>query len=234
MTTLPFTLSVEPNPSIFLFTVRGNLTAPDLEAGRKAHNMVAGSDQAVAMARSFGDLSHAVYSPVPAADKGAGELLIIDYWNSVQGLQSFFANPDVQKGGALVYRDRETVIWQSTPGLPRVALPAPYGRNDRWLGIVRGKVGSREGAEKAMAEAMRRQINTARARGLLSRELYFRATQPGEAESTEMIGVDIWFDADGMRAEYADQAKMAGLATVFAGPPATSIWQKPPGAWVEW
>src|SRR5579871_5289422 len=90
MTTLPFKLSVDPAPTQFLFTVRGPMAPSDLEGGRKVHNVAAGADQAVAAARSFGDLSHAVYVPVEPPASGAGELLIIDYWNSPQGLQSFF------------------------------------------------------------------------------------------------------------------------------------------------
>ena len=50
MTTLPFKLQVDPTPMQFLFTVKGPLAAKDLEGGRVAHNMAAGSDQGVAAA----------------------------------------------------------------------------------------------------------------------------------------------------------------------------------------
>ena len=63
MTTLPFSLDVEPTPTQFLLTVDGTPAATDREATAHAHNMAAGSDQGVAAARSFGDLSHAVYVP---------------------------------------------------------------------------------------------------------------------------------------------------------------------------
>ncbi len=234
MTMLPFKLSVQPAPVQFLLTVRGPLTAKNLEDGRIAHNQVAGSDQGVAMARSFGDLSHAVFVPVEPASSGAGELLIIDYWNSVEGLQAFFSNPQVQQGEPMLFRDKEAVVWAGTPGLPRFSLPAPTGKNERYLGIARGMTASREGAEKILTESVRKAVNTGRAKGLLSREWFFRASPPGEKPSLEVIGVDVWFDADGMQAAYADPAEMASLAGLFTGAPATSVWRKPAGAWVEW
>ena len=150
MTTLPFKLQVDPTPAQFLFTVRGPLVAKDLEGGRQAHNMAAGSDQGVAAARSFSDLSHAVYVPVkPTHTSGAGELLIIDYWNNPEGIGKFFSDPQVQQGGTMVYKDREAVIWERTPGLPQFSLPAPTGKNERYVGIARGPIASREKAERS-------------------------------------------------------------------------------------
>ncbi len=235
MTTLPFKLAVDPAPAQFLLTVRGSLAAANREAGRLAHNQVAGSDEAVAMARSFGDLSHAVYVPVTPAASGAGELLIIDYWNSVEGLQTFFSNEQVQQGGKMVFKaDRENIVWQTTPGLPHFNLPAPTGKNERYVGLARGPVKSREAAEKLLSELMRKAANTNRARGLMSREWYFRLSPPGEKPSLEAIGVDVWFDAEGMQAIYSDPAEMAGFGDLFTARPDTSVWQKPAGAWVEW
>ncbi|HEY5081521.1 MAG TPA: hypothetical protein VII91_06320 [Bauldia sp.] len=235
MTTLPFKLSVDPAPTQFLLTVRGSLAASTRDAGRLAHNQVAGSDEAVAMARSFGDLSHAVYVPTDAPAAGAGELLIIDYWNSVEGLMTFFTNEQVQTGGKLVFKaDRENIIWQSTPGLPDFNLPAPMGKNERYVGLAQGPIKSREAAEKVLSEMMRKAANTNRAKGLMSREWFFRMSRPGEKPSLEAIGVDVWFDAAGMQEVYADPDEFAGFGDLFTARPATSAWQKPSGAWVEW
>src|SRR5688572_24603755 len=82
MTALPFALQVDPLAANFLFTVHGPLAADTLEGGRVAHNMAAGSAEGIAAARSFGDLSHAVYVPIDAPKSGAGDLFIVDYWNS--------------------------------------------------------------------------------------------------------------------------------------------------------
>jgi hypothetical protein len=156
MTTLPFKLAVDPLPMQFLFTVRGKLATSDLESGRKVHNIAAGADQAVAAARSFGDLSHAVYVPIEPAGNGAGDLLIIDYWNSPQGLQAFFANMPAPTAETNLFRERDAVLWQGTAGLPRINLPAPTGRNERYVGIARGTVASREAAEKTLTEWARK------------------------------------------------------------------------------
>jgi hypothetical protein len=234
MTSLPFKLQIDPLAAQFLFTVRGPLTAPTIDKGREAHNLVAGSDQAVAAARSFGDLSHAVYVPVDAPTSGAGELFIVDYWNSPEGLGRFFSDPQVQKGGAMVYKNSVRTVWQSSPDLPRVILPAPFGRNDRWAGVVRGPVASREAAAKIVTEAVRQRLNIARSRGLLSREWYFKLPMPGDTGPVEAIGLDVWFDAEGMQKTYAEPEEMAGLVNLFTGKPETSVWQKPAGLWVEW
>ena len=229
MTTLPFKLSIDPAPTQFLLTVEGVPAAPDRESTRQAHNMAAGSDQGVAAARSFGDLSHSVF--VPAGPDAAPGLLFIDFWNSVDGLMSFFSDKQVQAGGAMVFKSRDPVVWAPSPGLPRVNLPAPVGRNERYVGLVRGPVASRAAAEQILGEATRKALNGNRAKGLMSREWFFRADQP---DSLEAIGVDIWYDAEGMQAIYADPQEMAPLAALFTARPATSVWKRPEGQWVEW
>ncbi len=235
MTALPFKLQIDPLAAQFLFTVYGPLVAPTLDEGRKAHNIAAGSDQGVAAARSFGDLSHAVYIPTDAPKSGAGHLFIVDYWNSPEGLGRFFSDPQVQKGGAMLFKETDRVVWQSSPGLPRVVLPAPYGRNDRFAGIVRGPVASREAAEKIVAESVRQRLNIARARGLLSREWFFKLPMPGDKPApVEAIGLDVWFDADGMKQTYNEPAELEGLKDLFTGKPMTATFKKPTGQWVEW
>jgi hypothetical protein len=59
-------------------------------------------------------------------------------------------------------------------------------------------------------------------------------SRPGEKPSLEAIGVDVWFDATGMQEVYSDPAELAGFGHLFTARPATSVWQKPSGAWVEW
>jgi hypothetical protein len=235
MTMLPFKLSIAPTADTFLLTVRGEMAAPDLESGRIAHNKTAGDDQGVAMARSFGDLSHAVWVPVkPAATKGAGELLIIDYWTSADGLRSFFASEPVQQGGGVLYKSREPVVWRVSGPMPRFSLPAPAGRNDRWLGIARGPVKSIEAAETILSAAAAKGVHQSRAKGLMRREWFARLARPGDGSKPEVIGVDVWFDADGMKEVYNDPAEMAGFEGLFTGEPDLSVWQKPKGQWVEW
>ena len=234
MTTLPFTLSIDPAPAQFLFTVRGAPVARDHDGVRTAHNQYAASDQAVAFVRSCGDLSHAVFVPGDHKSGGPKELLFIDYWNSAEGLMKFFSDPQVQQGGTMVYRDREAVIWERTPGLPHFSLPAPTGKNDRYVGLARGPIASREKAEKILTEALRKRANISRAKGLMSREWFFRLGRPGEKAPLEAVGVDVWFDAAGMQEVYADPAEMDVLEGLFTGMPETSVWQKPKGNWVEW
>lgn len=233
MTALPFTLRVETTPSPVLFTVHGKLAPKGLEAARIAHNEAAGTDQAITGARSLGDLSHSVFIPAEP-DAPADDFLILDYWNSAAGIGMFFSDPEVAKGGPKLFRERETVIWATTPDLPRFAMPGPLGRNDRFAGIIRGMVKSQADAERTLAMWMQQSINTARSRGLLGREFYFRLRAPGQAPSLELLGVDYWFDAEGMQADYADPAMNRLLEGLFIAAPEGGVWKKPEGAWAEW
>src|SRR5215217_7481235 len=122
MTTLPFKLTIDPAPTQFLLTVEGTTVATDPEKTRQAHNLSAGSDQGVAAARSFGDLSHSVFVPA-GPESGTPKLLFLDFWNSVDGLMTFFSDKQVQDGGMMVFKDRNPAVWAPSPGLPRVNLP---------------------------------------------------------------------------------------------------------------
>ena len=44
-----------------------------------------------------------VYVPMEAPKKGAGEFLILDIWNSMEGLNNFFANPTVQEQAGQIF-----------------------------------------------------------------------------------------------------------------------------------
>src|SRR6187455_2221313 len=86
----------------YLLAIRGTLAPATLEEARAIHNETAGAPQNVEAARSLGDLSHMVYVPttqVGGNGGDAGEFLILDLWNSVEGLGQFFANPQVQEQG---------------------------------------------------------------------------------------------------------------------------------------
>ena len=234
MTSLPFKLQVDPTPTQFLFTVKGPLAAKDLEGGRVAHNMAAGSDQGVAAARSFSDLSHAVY--VPIKPNGAGRRRtshhrLLEQPRRNRNVLFRPAGPAGRLDG--LPRPRSGDLG-ADPGLPHFSLPAPMGKNERYVGIARGPIASREKAEKILTEALRKRANISRAKGLMSREWFFRLGRPGEKAPLEAIGVDVWFDADGMQEVYADPAEMDVLEGLFTGMPETSVWQKPKGAWVEW
>lgn len=56
----------------------------------------------------------------------------------------------------------------------------------------------------------------------------------GEPASNELIGIDIWHDADGMRKFYSDTTAAQGIYSVFASPPVASLWKQPAGQWVQW
>jgi len=218
---------------IYLLSIRGTLAPATLEEARKVHNMTAGDPEGVAAAKSLGDLSHMVYVPLHDHD-GSKEFLILDQWNNLEGLNTFFADKHVQEGGGLIFTQRDPVVWAPAEGFYSYHCPAPYGHNDRFIGVVRGPVASREAAMAVHNEIVSANINKARQAGDMSHEAYFRLAQPGTPESLEFFAVDVWTDAAKMAAYYDQPDFMKGFERLFAGEPWAASFVHPKGEWVEW
>jgi len=216
---------------IYLLTIRGTLAPPSLEAARQVHNQTAGAPEGVAAAKSLGDLSHMVYVPV---NKELAELFIMDLWTSPSGLNQFFSDPQVQQGAAMIFTQRDPVVWEPAEGFFTYHLPAPTGHNDRFFGLIRGPVASREQARTILNQVTSQGIHKARAAGHLSHDVYFRLAQPGMPESLELFAVDGWSDLEGMNRYYDDPDFGQALGGLFTAEPATLLLKHPAGAWVEW
>lgn len=222
------------NKPIYLLSIRGKLKPKTLEAACAIHNQTAGAPAGVAAARSLGDLSHMVYIPADHPGPEAGEFLILDLWNNLEGLNQFFANHDVQAGGDMIFTEREPVVWQPAEEFASYHLPAPHGKNDRFVGVVRGRVRSRAEAQAVHNALAAGSVNQARAAGNLSHEAYFRLAPPGSPEALEFFAVDVWMDGKGMKTYYDNKEFAQGLMQMFAAEPMASVWAAPAGQWVEW
>src|SRR5262249_6876802 len=159
----------------------------------------------------------------------ASELLILDVWNSVDGLNQFFSNHDVQEGGAQIFTERDPVVWMPARGAFTYHLMVPKGKNDRFVGVVRGPVRSHDDAMAAHQRSAAGAVNQARAAGNLSHDVYFRLAQPGTPESLELLAVDVWMDPAGMAATYANPAYAEVFGQIFSAMPVSSTWQEPAG-----
>src|SRR6185503_7894759 len=194
--------------TVYLLTIRGTLLPQTVEEARKVHNMTAGNPDGVAAAKSLGDVSHMVYVPVQhnghAKAKGAGEFLIMDLWTSIDGLNTFFADKQVQEGGAMIFIERDPVVWAAAPGFTSYQIPAPFGMNDRFITTARGTVKSVDEARELHNAAVAKTIRKASQAGNLSHDSYFRLAAPGSAESLEWLGVDVWMRPDDMMGLYED------------------------------
>ena len=72
-----------------------------------------------------------VYVPTEQQDgNGAGEFLILDIWHSMEGLNTFFANPQVQEQAGQIFSSRDPVVWAPADGLTGYHFPAPPGRTN--------------------------------------------------------------------------------------------------------
>jgi len=215
---------------LYFLTIRGTLRPPTIAASCAAHNEVAGSEANVAAARALGDLSHAVFVRADEPPRsGAGEVLFCDVWNSISGLQQFFAHPNASEGGARVFLERDPVVWVAAEQMPSYQLPPPRGHDDRVIGLVRGRVGSVAAAGRVISAAMVKTMNAARKLGHLSRAYYLRL----DGDGTEILGVDAWTNLDGCYQFYS-RLEDPSVFQMFTEKPATSVWKRPEGNWVEW
>ena len=224
--------------SMFLLTIRGSLSPATLEEARQVHNVTAGDPNGVAAAKSLGDVSHMVYVPVQPdgheETKGAGEFLIMDQWTSIEGLNTFFADKQVQEGGAMIFTDRDPVVWSTAQGFTSYHIPAPFGINERFITTARATVKSLEEACELHNKAVAKTIRKARKAGNLSHESYFRLAAPGSPESLEWLGVDVWMRPDEMMSLYDDPEFLEGFNHMFTGEANVGVWTHPKGDWIEW
>jgi hypothetical protein len=220
--------------NLYLLAIRGTLASPTLEAARKLHNSTAGHPANVAAAQSLGDVSHMVYTPMEKPEAAAGDFLILDIWNSVDGLNQFFANPTVQEQAGQIFSQRDPVVWQSAGGFSSYHIPAPFGKDDRIVTSVRGTLKSLDEACRLHNTAIVKTLGKARKAGNLSHEAYLRMAAPGSPEAMEFFGLDVWMSADAMMGYYEDPDFLAAFDHMFTGEANTAVWSHPKGDWVEW
>ena len=220
--------------SLFLLSIRGTLSSATLEAAPGIHNSTAGAPPNVAAAQSLGDLSHMVYVPLAAPKQGAGEFLIMDVWNSMDGLNQFFANPHVQEQAAQIFASRDPVVWSHAGGFEGYHVPVPYGKNDRIVAIVRGTLKSRAEGKALHNAIVPQQLTQARRAGNVSHEAYLRLAPPNTPEALEFLAVDVWMNAEGMARHYADPDLGRDIMDLFSSEPSISTWTHPYGEWAEW
>jgi hypothetical protein len=219
---------------IYLLSIYGKMAPKTVEAARLIHNQTAGAPANVAAARSLSDLSHMVFVPANHDGTETGELLFLDQWNNLEGLNQFFSNHQVQEQGGLIFSEREPVVWKPAEGFSSYHFPAPYGKNERLVAVVRGLVGSREEACAYHNALVGKSVNKARAARAMSHQAYFRLSPPGSPESLEFFAVDVWLDGPSMQKFYDDAEFISGFQKMFAAQPMTAVWVHPAGDWVEW
>ena len=226
---------MEQKMSFNLLTVMGKVKTDSVAATCALHNQTAGNPDGVAAAKSLGDMSHNTYMPLDAASAFNGNLLFLDVWNSTEGLGQFFSDPQVQAGADILFESREGVVWRKLDGFLNYHFPSPFGKNTRIVGLVRGMVKSIEEAEAIHNTAQEGQVKRARAAGIVSHEFYVRMAAPDSPEALEVLGVDIWMDAEGMMKHYmSPEFQGSGLYAMFAAKATSSLWIHPEGDWIEW
>lgn len=218
-----------------LLTVLGKVTTDSVADTCLLHNQTAGNPGGVAAAKALGDMSHMAYMPLGADTNFTGELLFLDIWNSLEGMGQFFSDEQVQAGAGMLFTSREAIVWSKLDNFLSFHFPSPTGHNDRIVGMVRGTVQSLEAAAPIHNGIIEATVKDARAAGLLSHEFYGCMAAPGSPEALEVLGVDIWMNAQSMMDYYMGPVfQNAGLYSMFTATPTSTVWAHPEGDWIEW
>lgn len=146
----------------------------------------------------------------------------------------FFSNEEVIQQGRKLFTDSDPTVWMHAAGSFSWSLPAPKAKQERFVGIVRGPIASAEKSIAIFHDADVKKQRAARARGLLSHNIFIKMNAPGDAPALELLGVDVWCDAAGMVEQYSDPGELVGLTGAFSGRPDATTWRQAPGAWSEW
>jgi len=125
-------------------------------------------------------------------------------------------------------------VWNNLEGFYSYHLQAPYGKNERFVAIVRGAVHSRAEAQTLHNDFVARQVGQAHVAGAVSHEAYFRINEPEAPESLEFLALDVWTDSSGMAQYYQGAEFQSSLQKLFATAPSISTWTHPAGDWNEW
>jgi hypothetical protein len=214
-----------------LFTNNGMVRPSTAEEARQTHNATAGDPAGVAAAQALGDFSHLVYVP---AGEWTGELMFMDQWTSAEGLQQFFANPQVQAGATTLFTAYDPVVWRPADGFHAYYIAAPLGPRDRIVAMLRGTVTSLDTARAAMNETWQQRVLAAHRQGLDSHEMFVRLAAPGSPEALEILGVDTWSRRYGLPTVYDDPTFRQALYGLFASQPKSWVLHRPAGEWIEW
>jgi hypothetical protein len=240
-----------------LHITRGTLNPKTLDQARRMHNtfVTEGPQPGIEIARSLGDLSHALYAPAEStgglSNAKSDELLFIDYWADPSGMEQFFSNPFAQQAGDRLFSSREESEWTPAPAAFTFQVPATAGTPARFVRILRAPVRSAEEATAALEKLVWANLGAARRRGQLSHSLLVRPAGviaarpasnarrsagenlPAPTEPVEILTIEFWATLEGLNEHYGDATATSGLDNALAGPPAASLWEQASG-FSEW
>jgi hypothetical protein len=243
--------------TFILHTTRGILNPRTLEEARTLHNsfVTEGPQPGIEIARSLGDISHNVYTPAEGlgslSDAKPGELLFLDYWTDLGGMETFFSNPFAVSAGDRLFASREESEWMEAGSAFTFHVPAPAGTPAGFVGLLRAPVYSAEDAIAALGKLFSTNLGASRRLGQLSHRLFVRHAAVMEArpasngrrsagvsvaaptESVEILAVDFWSTLEGLKEHYSDATVTHGLDEVLAGPRISSVWESVSG-FSEW
>ena len=243
--------------TLTLHTTRGTLNPKTLEEAWTMHNhfLTQGTPPGIEIARSLSDMSHNVYTPVEGlgsvSNASPGELLFIDYWADLSGMETFFSNPFSVSAGDRLLSERVESEWMKAADAFTFHVPATAGPSTRFVGMLRAPVREASEVIAALGKLVSTNLGASRRRGQISHDLFVRHAAVMEArpasnghrsagesaaaptEPVEILAIDVWFTRDGLKEHYSDTTFAHGLDEVLARPGALSVWE-PVSGFSEW
>jgi|GEM_PF-515312 len=205
----------------YYVVVRGKLKG-GADKAKLVHNQIVKAGKDAAM--KLGDMSHHVYLNT----KDTNEFLAIDVWDSKEGLDKYFKDPNVQKAFGQLFEGQPKIgVWKRRPGWRQ------YWEND-----VSGKPHLRvmvEATLKEGEEAAKKRHNqivtgalsakpSVRELGDLVHYVYQNPKSP-----KAFLAFDVWNNPKGLDAYFKNPEVGKSFGQLFSAPPNISVWKKAEG-----
>ncbi|MBK8256078.1 MAG: hypothetical protein IPK82_25845 [Polyangiaceae bacterium] len=209
--------------------VRGTLFTTDMTEAQTQHDMLASGGESAA--KAAGDVAHHVFLGTALLGTQENQFLAMDRWTSVDGMQTFYSNPDFQAAfGALFSGPPMLETFERQPEWHTWGDITSAGDVDPhfWV-VVRGHL---KESDPAAAQAAHDMVaaggeGTVTALGDVAHIVF-----TGLADPQEFLAVDVWTGSDNMATVYTNPDFQAAFGALFDAPPSLGVYQST--NWHQW
>lgn len=213
----------------YVVLVRGELFTDDMQEAKGVHDaLAAGGEEA---AKAAGDFGHDALLGTALLGTAEDTFLGLDRWNDLDGMSSFYANPDFAAAFGMLFASPPTVetfahqpSWHGWGDLTAGDTSNPY-----FFVVVRGRLAAADpdaakSAHDAVASGGQAQAEAA---GDVAHVVFTGLDDP-----RELLAIDIWRDTTNLEALYTNPDFVAAFGALFEEPPTLGVYQSTD--WHQW
>lgn len=211
----------------WLALVRGTLFTTDLDMAQMRHDALASGGEAAA--RAAGDFGHDAMLGTTLLGTTENAFLGVDRWMSLDGMNTFYANPDFMMGFAMLFSGPPELEFFVRSDYHQWGELTEGDGADHVFVVVRGRLAESDPMAAQTAHDMVAAGGEAMVRmaGDLAHVVYL-----GLEDSREFLAFDIWQDTTNLEAVYTDPDFMMAFGALFEAPPTIGVYQSTD--WHQW